>query len=225
MKSFGCCFIFQMELSVQKTKTCNRCGLVKPLDEFSKNKRGIYYYICLECDRIKHWEYNNTFDGFLGKLVRSARSSAKTKLEKGRKDAGICTITKEDLIPIWKRQNGKCYYSGIDMNFKMCSDWQCSLERLDDNKGYVIDNVVLVCLEFNGCAKWTAEKIQEMLLLVHEQHDDVLLLQEIDNELNKVVMSRIPQRTLTNDFGHYNCKKCNTFKPREEFNKDIKLWL
>lgn len=43
------------------------------------------------------------------------------------------------------------------MNIHSHSQWLCSLERIDDTKGYVKGNVALVAHEFNhGCAKWSA---------------------------------------------------------------------
>jgi hypothetical protein len=103
-----------------------------------------------------------------------------------------------------------------------CSDWQCSLERLDDNKGYTIDNIALICLEFNNDAKWNLDKINQILTLADKHYDDILLLHEIDDNLNK------PDRRggrgnpiVSNKKGKVKCNKCNTFKSKTEFNKYI----
>lgn len=57
------------------------------------------------------------------------------------------TITPQYLMEQFKRQDGKCYWSGYPLNpndiFKSRCPWSISLDRLDDSKGYVPGNVVL----------------------------------------------------------------------------------
>jgi len=47
-------------------------------------------------------------------------------------------------------ENGKCFYSGINMVFD--DEWNLfkpSIERIDNSKKYNIDNCVLVCMGIN----------------------------------------------------------------------------
>lgn len=53
------------------------------------------------------------------------------------------TISKEEMNDIWIKQDGKCYYSKIPMSRLENDIHVFSIERLDSNKGYIKDNVVL----------------------------------------------------------------------------------
>src|SRR5579862_5228271 len=149
-------------------------------------------------------EYRNTPEGFFNKLINTACYNSKDRTNKGRLEAGKFNITKETLVTIWNKQNGKCYYSGIDMVLKPCSDWMCSIERLDDNKGYTLDNIALICFEFNNQNKWTLYKIGKVLELTH-QYDNAFLLQEIDDSLNKINIPKKPKPVIVNDVGDIKC--------------------
>jgi len=71
-----------------------------------------------------------------------------------------------------KTQRGKCYYSDIPMNFTPNTPWQCSLERLNNDLGYIESNVVLICLEFNTSTtvQWNREKFAEFLAYVETRN-------------------------------------------------------
>lgn len=210
-------------LRISGTKQCNICQTIKPLEEFLLFSSGYYNSRCIGCASTLGFEYRNSFEGFFNTLFRCAHCSSKNRAEKGRVEAGQFQITKEDLISIWNKQNGKCYYSGIQMNLQTSSDWKCSLERLDDNKGYIIENIVLVCYEFNTRVGWGLEKVQEMLLLICENYDDTILLQEIESNINRVKSKRKWQSNVTNELGHYKCKNCGIFKSKDKFYRDINL--
>ena len=57
------------------------------------------------------------------------------------------TITINDLKDLWKIQKGKCYWLGIDMSledlFESHSPFSVSVDRLDSEKGYHRNNIVL----------------------------------------------------------------------------------
>ena len=57
------------------------------------------------------------------------------------------TITKEDLVFLWEEQNGMCYWLDVPMSlddlFISHSPFAVSVERLDSERGYHMDNVVL----------------------------------------------------------------------------------
>ena len=58
-----------------------------------------------------------------------------------------CTITISDLKEMWRIQNGKCYWLGVDMSLKDLfiphSPFAVSVDRLNSEKGYHIGNIVL----------------------------------------------------------------------------------
>ena len=53
-------------------------------------------------------------------------------------------ITDEIILEKLEKQENKCYISKIPLTFNE-NDWYCiSLDRLDSNLGYTIDNTILV---------------------------------------------------------------------------------
>lgn len=55
-------------------------------------------------------------------------------------------LTLKDLIDQWQKQDGKCYYSGIELQqCKGKKPDQGSLDRVKSHKGYIKGNVVWVC--------------------------------------------------------------------------------
>ncbi|MDO8610966.1 MAG: hypothetical protein Q7R95_10580 [bacterium] len=64
-------------------------------------------------------------------------------------------LTREFLLEIYNKQNGKCFYSGIEMELdhkklKMNDNpYLLSIDRIDSDKGYTQDNIVLCCLFCN----------------------------------------------------------------------------
>lgn len=80
----------------------------------------------------------------------------------------IFDITLNDLQEIWDNQKGKCYYTGLDMNFtfSLSLPKQMSLDRIDSSKGYTKDNVVLCC-QFINYAKHDY-KLEDFLAFLKE---------------------------------------------------------
>src|SRR6267378_3312345 len=103
-----------MELDLSIKKICTECEEEKPLSEFHIDTMGKYgrYSKCKPCKNSYRSDHRNTSNGFFQKLLDSAKCHSKVR--KG--EASICNIIKEDIIDLWNDQNGKCYYSNIQMN-------------------------------------------------------------------------------------------------------------
>lgn len=91
-------------------------------------------------------------NGWAFKLVNSLRK--REKGQDGRKKLitnTISDITVNYLINLLKKQNNKCFYSekDLDLDNPIFNPRQPSLDRLDSNKGYTRDNVVICCLSEN----------------------------------------------------------------------------
>lgn len=52
-------------------------------------------------------------------------------------------LTTEDIKTIYERQNGLCYYSGIEMKMDRTGIYTVSVDRINSSKGYTVNNVVL----------------------------------------------------------------------------------
>ena len=100
---------------------------------------------------------------FWSNMVNGMRDSAMIRASRGRTAAGKCTLRMEDVVAMYKSQDGRCFYSGIPMTLKSSACWKASPERLDNDKGYVDGNVVLICLEFNGFHQMSYARIQQMI--------------------------------------------------------------
>lgn len=212
-----------MSIELELVTQCTGCDIFKTLDDFSPNKNAYFgnQSQCHECHNKRTREYRNTFNGFMKQLIDSARKNARTRSVKGRTDAGSFDLTFEYVIAIWNQQNGKCYYSGIQMNPRPCSNWQCSIERLNNDFGYIPGNIAFVCLEFNGFAKWSPDKVKQVVISMNDHFDDASILADIDNALVKRAPQINRKPIMTNDIGQYICNSCNTYKNMTEFNSQI----
>lgn len=124
---------------------------------------------------------NYGFFGALSIIYQNSKKSAKTRKEHGRTEAAVHDITRDDLVDLWKKQSGFCYYSQIPMQYDK-NEFRVSLERLDINKGYIKDNIVLCCLEFNSKTQWSHQKIDEMIDIL----DKKIELSPVLDDPNKI---------------------------------------
>ena len=91
-----------------------------------------------------------TIEGRCTVLLRCMRTSSKVRGQE-------CTITREQLIAKWNRQQGLCAYSGQPMTLEPAvkrggklTRWDgISVERMDCSVGYTDDNTVFVCYGIN----------------------------------------------------------------------------
>lgn len=92
---------------------------------------------------------NYTNDTKLNKVLQARWFSAKDRASS--KNIPF-TITKEDLLSIWEKQQGLCAISKIPMTYELDSGRVFSNVSIDQKipgKGYTIDNVQLVCMAVN----------------------------------------------------------------------------
>ena len=92
------------------------------------------------------------------------------------------TITINDLKELWKIQKGKCYWLGIDMSledlFITNSPFAVSVERLNSDKGYHKNNIVLTTRFANrgrGSYDNTDFKKRLDILLENRSMDDIMI--------------------------------------------------
>ena len=203
-----------------ETKECSKCLERKPLTEFRQKNNQ-----CKECRYEFIRSYKNTKEGFMKNCVRAAKYHAAKRLKKGRIEAGTFDLTYEDVVKKWDEQGGLCYYSHIPMVTSSLSDWQMSIERLDNDKGYTPDNIVLVCLEFNTPVQWTMAKVEALF----EDHPDAYDEDDIEFE-RKAIVSKPRNRyvkQVIDGVECYECQRCHVVKPRTEYYgtvRDILLW-
>ncbi|KAG5176640.1 hypothetical protein JKP88DRAFT_249410 [Tribonema minus] len=134
------------------TKLHFQCQVRKPLTSFYKNKLNRLHSFCKECVALNNRVRINTRPGFISGLVAGSRLRSK------RRGMNQNELTTAIFDGICRNQNDRCIYSGLPVNFAPMSDWQASIERLNNDEDYTISNSALCVLEFNVAAGWTAAK-------------------------------------------------------------------
>lgn len=138
-------------------KKCFKCKEFKTIEEFSKNKSNFdgYQKVCKECFsnyecvkkgyKKKSYKYKNSLEDYFNSKLSYLRNKCKLKnipfdLKKG------------DLFDIYNLQNGKCYYTNIDIihNIGKLYYNSISIERLSPEKGYSKENIVLCSFNINS---------------------------------------------------------------------------
>ena len=128
---------------------CWDCGLTKNRRTFPYRKEYAFNKekrckLCNYSNGIKR-RNNRSQLQFTHAMLESCRGSARKRKEKGREDCGDITITDEFIITLGKKQNNKCIYSGRELDWFINAPNKVSIDRVDSTKGYVEDNVQLVC--------------------------------------------------------------------------------
>lgn len=85
----------------------------------------------------------SSIHGRLRETLNNAKESSRTKRRE-------INISLKNLVALWEKQKGRCFYSGIQMTFDGVDKYRTvSLDRIDSSKGYVGDNIVLCCAIVN----------------------------------------------------------------------------
>jgi len=177
---------------------------------------------CKPCQLIANKKWTESKISYFKHLCNSLRANAKKRKNKGRIDAGIITIDHEYLISLFDEQKGLCYYSGLPLVCAPLSNWQCSVERLDNSKGYIPGNIKLICLEFNiGYGQWSKENIMIIKQLQQKKTLFNKLKKEVENA--RTVQNKMtthpprPKPIETNGNILYYCNNCCEYLDKSSF--------
>lgn len=140
--------LYKEELKkIKKKKMCKLCGEENESMFYDNNMSKCKKCVSIESkyktmsdvdkeiykDNLKVWRNNN--------IIRVRVSGAKHRaVRKGIE----FSITDEDIIEKLREQDDRCYISKVPLSFNE-NDWYgMSLDRVDSNKGYTKDNVIIV---------------------------------------------------------------------------------
>ena len=141
-----------------KEKKCNMCLLQKPISEFYKQRkinsggRKVFYlnHICKKCDNAS--SRSRVVESIENKISASFRASQ----SRSKKDNIPFDIDIDYLLELYKKQDGKCFYSKIEMS-KERGDYTISIDKKEPNLGYVKGNIVLCCWLINNMKRHLGE--------------------------------------------------------------------
>ena len=115
------------------------------------------------------FQYYRTLRGKSKMMAASARMRSRIRGQP-------CELNYTDILQMLLEQHGRCFYSGVPLQYHYPhADWMMSLERLDNNVGYVEGNCVLIAAEFNtadhsrhavgevrGSSQWSLAKVMHV---------------------------------------------------------------
>lgn len=137
-------------------KQCSKCGKIKFVTDFYETQRGNR---CKECileitrdyKRKKRLDPEHKKKEAILQKERRVRLWQNTLIHDSKNRKIENTLTVNDINEMMKNQNGLCYWFKVPLipSNQKKHPQQPSLDRLDSNKGYTKDNVVLCCYSAN----------------------------------------------------------------------------
>lgn len=122
-------------------RSCAHCKRVLPASKFTGGNA-----LCRECYNAYQNERNASCPYI---KLTTLRSTAKGNA-RSRKTPVPFNLTKEHLHKLWDEQEGRCFYTGIEMTYASDrADTAVSIDRMKPELGYVEGNVVLASWAFN----------------------------------------------------------------------------
>jgi len=148
---------------------CSACDMFLAPGNFSPFTRSHRGY-CRTCMREYGLARRSRLRGHVQGLLRSAEARSQKRHQE-------FSLTLLQVLNMLEQQCGRCYYSGVPLNYKQIhADWRLSIERLNNSIGYTAENCVLIAIEFNtadqsrnsavtkvfGTAQWSREKVEHV---------------------------------------------------------------
>lgn len=137
---------------------CNTCKTYKPKDHFSidrtnlHNNRNGLCRSCKQCQRKHYYAERERLVDDRKALTYKLRQAFKGTRRRSKVKGTYTDLTFDYLRYLWEKQNGLCALTGIPMTYEFYNgrtNTNLSVDRIDSNKGYVKDNVQLVCMMVN----------------------------------------------------------------------------
>ena len=139
-------------------KYCNKCKETKPLIGFGRNrsrKEGLQYY-CRRCS----YEFSRGWRRAGGKNYHLSPIERYRQIVKRGKVRGVrLLISLEDFVSWMNAQSKTCHYCGCRLEEIGAGNMKgLTLERLDNERHYELDNIALACRRCNTMkGSWLTE--------------------------------------------------------------------
>lgn len=183
------------------------------------------------CKKCRSKENDDNLEKIFKHKIHNCNSICRNR-KGNRKNMNLCV---EYLQHLYQQQNGLCYISKIKMSLKTHSNFNISIERINEADGYVKENIKFICIEFqNGHQQWTPTKFNEFC----NNYYNFQKITEIDKEEIKkkydeaLIKNTNPYKDKSkqrkNKQKAYNniekseclCRMCDTIKKYEYFTKN-----
>lgn len=136
---------------------CHVCRQYLPVENFNM-AGGNKYSIrngrdkrCYKCKRKQNLKARQNYSDEV-RLRKTLQERWLSARERANQKGIPFTITKDDLLNIWNKQQGLCKISKIPMTCEMDSGrvyTNISVDQIKPGKGYTLDNIQLVCSAVN----------------------------------------------------------------------------
>lgn len=126
-------------------KACACCKEDKPLEEFYMRSKTLRASYCKSCTSVKaRKRHERSFEDRLKLIFNNVKyRSGKQKIP--------FNLEYSDLIAQYKKQNGKCYYTGEDLTLEInrMKGKGISIDKIIPENGYTLGNVALCSWRVN----------------------------------------------------------------------------
>ena len=151
----------------ESSKWCSICSCCGSEQEYSRkdharsSSRGDWK--CKKCATYKNKTRPSVEKGF---VVSNFEVFARSAISRGL----VWELDKSFLFSLWESQEGRCALSGVTL-IKNPRTW--SIDRIDNDKGYLKSNVQFVLKEINMLrGKLEIERFVELCFLVAQHNED-----------------------------------------------------
>ena len=140
---------------------------------------------CRKCsdkngDRVNIGNKNGKWKGYNNLSMSYFNQIKRHSIKRGRE----CSITIDDVWNQFNKQNGKCVYTGIDLELpqrsRRKSNGNSSLDRIDSSRGYTKDNIQWVHKDIN----WMKQDFDQLYFI--EMCDQVSKHSVVDNVVTPI---------------------------------------
>jgi len=144
---------------------CTKCNAVKPISSFLRGRKGqkseYRFSYCLDCRRAQLYSKLN------GNVESYLKDRWNRLVIRATKNNTPIDITWEYFLDLYKRQDGKCFYTDIVLVCRVGegkSRHSLSIDRIDNNLGYIKGNVVLCTNQVNTAkGDFTLDEIKQYM--------------------------------------------------------------
>lgn len=145
-------FGLSIDMVTEDSARCRKCCCIKSLKEFQFGRKGKKYEYrfayCNECRKKQNYlNLNSDVKRFLSDRYNRLKIRA-------AKNNIVCTVSKEEFILQYHKQNGLCFLTDAKMICEVGTNLHrdsLSIDKLIPELGYIKSNIVFITHRINTC--------------------------------------------------------------------------